>query len=36
VSVVSDGLAAVLLQDLEVLKTKDLKNPAKKHGNIPL
>ena len=25
-----------VVQDLEILKTKELKNPKKKHGNIPL
>lgn len=27
---------AKIIEDLKLLKTKDLKNPAKKHGNIPL
>jgi propionyl-CoA carboxylase beta chain len=25
-----------IIEDLEMLKTKQLKNPWKKHGNIPL
>lgn len=25
-----------IIEDLQMLKSKDLKNPAKKHGNIPL
>ena len=25
-----------IIQDLKVLKNKSLKNPAKKHGNVPL
>jgi propionyl-CoA carboxylase beta chain len=25
-----------IIQDLKMLKGKSLKNPAKKHGNIPL
>ena len=25
-----------ICEDLDLLRTKDIKNPAKKHGNIPL
>lgn len=26
----------IIARDLRLLRTKDLKNPARKHGNIPL